>query len=113
MILLTGCQTKSNTTISSINLPEFPLISINSNKELKTVFNPVCIETKKHIQKIKENIAEYKQNETENINKIKNSEKLLSELNVICSPKSKYTKEWLDELYKFKIRYYIYKEELK
>lgn len=94
-MLLIGCQTKVNTTVPSISLPEFPLISTNTNKELKTAFNPVCVKLQEYIGKTKE------------------TEYLTAELNTVCSPKSRYTKEWLDELYKFKIRYYIYKEGLK
>lgn len=95
MMLLTGCQTKVNNTVPSIILPEFPVIPIETNKELKTAFNPVCVKLQEYIGKTKE--AEY----------------LTAELNTICSPKSKYTKEWLDELYKFKVRYYIYEDGLK
>jgi hypothetical protein len=112
-MLLTGCQTKVNTTIPPISLPEFPLISVNANKELKNSFNPVCTKTNILIDNLKKDILVYKQNEIENKEKINNLEDLISELTVICSPKSRYTKEWLDELYKFKIRYYIYKEGLK
>lgn len=113
MMLLIGCQTKIDTTVPSISLPEFPSIPVNANKELKTSFNPVCIKTTILIADLKKDILVYKQNETENKIKIKELDNLISELNVICSPKSRYTKEWLDDLYKFKIRYYIYKEGLK
>jgi uncharacterized lipoprotein YmbA len=112
-MLLTGCQTKINTTVYSISLPDFPSIPVNANKELKTAFNPVCIKTNILIDDLKKYILVYKQNEIENKEKINNLENLISELTIICSPKSRYTKEWLDELYKFKIRYYIYKEGLK
>lgn len=113
MMLLIGCQTKVNTTVPSISLPEFPLISTNTNKELKIAFNPLCTKTNILIDDLRKNILVYKQNEVENKDSIKGLEDLISELNFMCSPKSRYTKEWLDELYKFKIRYYIYKEGLK
>jgi hypothetical protein len=113
MMLLTSCQKPINNTLPSINLPEFPVIPIESNKELKTAFNPVCTKTYRLISTIKDNIAEYKQNEIENKNKINEAENLISELNILCSPKSGKTKEWMDDLYKFKVRYYIYKEGLK
>lgn len=112
MMLLIGCQTKIDTITPSIALPEFPSISVNANKELKIAFNPICTKTNILIDDLRKNILVYKQNEVANKDSIKGLEDSISELNAICSPKSRYTKEWLDELYKFRIRYYIYKEGL-
>jgi hypothetical protein len=109
---LTGCQNKINNIVPNIDLPELPLISKEANKELKTAFNPVCIKINDHIKDLKISILNYNKDNPEDIIRIKNREDLISELNIVCSPKSFNTKIWLDELYKFKIRYYIYKEEL-
>jgi len=113
IMLLTGCQSKINNTITNIDLPEFPLISVPANKELKTAFNPICIKINDHIKDLKASILNYNKENPEDVIRVKNTEDLIFELNTICSPKSKETKLWLDELYKFKIRYYIYKEGLK
>lgn len=98
-----GCQSRINNTVPNIDLPEFPLISKEANKELKIAFNPVCSYTKKFIgnKDLMLKLDDFDVNS------------VIKELNIVCSPKSSNTKIWLDELYKFKIRYYIYKEGLK
>jgi len=100
---LTGCQSRINNTIPNIDLPELPLISTEANKELKIAFNPVCSYTRNFISN-KDLLLKLDDFDVNS---------LIKELNIVCSPKSYNTKIWLDELYKFKIRYYIYKEGLK
>ena len=109
---LVSCA-KTTNKVPVVNLPEMPLISKGANRELKIAFNPVCVRTKDYITKIKEAISEYKlTNEKENKEKIQEAEYLIAELNTICHPKSNQTKNWLSDIYVFKIKYEIYKEEL-
>ena len=96
---LTSCSNHRTNKLPLINLPEMPLISKETNIEFKELYMPKCNKIKLFVVQLKEDV--------------KSDKDLITELERVCMPKSDQIKIWLDELYMFKVKYDIYRLELR